>query len=73
MTEEQQARMAAALDGLKILFPNMPVMCVAAFPTDDDHVAMICSGGNIPQHQQVLILKMASDGLTSPDDDDTIH
>lgn len=73
MTEEQEARMSAALDGLKILFPNMPVVCVVAFPTESDDTAMICSGGNIPQHQQVLILKMASDGLTTPDDDDTLH
>ena len=73
MNDEQDAIMRQALDALKLIAPDVPVLCVIAFPTERDDTALICSGGNMPQAQQALILAMALDAVKPPDTDSTLH
>jgi hypothetical protein len=73
MDDEQDAIMRQALDALKLLAPDLPVLCVIAFPTESDDTALICSGGNMSQAQQALILAMALDAVKTPEPDSTLH
>lgn len=68
-----KARMTEALDALKAMFPNQPVMCLIAFPTDDPQTTDICTASNLIPEQQREILAVALDGLSPTPQDHSIN
>ena len=73
MNDEQHEIVQKALDALKILAPDLPVLCIIAFPSDSDDASMICSGGNMSKAHQVLLLSLALEGMSPLPFDETAH
>lgn len=65
--------MDAAMAALKAAAPNLPLMCIIAFPTPDPETTCICSGANVPQEQQHTMLSIALDGLELNEHQSTAH
>lgn len=56
---EMKAILQNAVAELKKAAPDMPVMCVVAFPTDDPEISAICASSNVsPQDQTLMLLTL---------------
>jgi hypothetical protein len=73
MKPDQQEIMSQALEALKLLAPGLPVVCIIGFPTESEDTMMVCSGGNMPAANQVLLMSMAMEGMEPPPSGTTSH
>lgn len=73
MKPDQQEIMTQALDALKLLAPGLPVVCIIGFPTEKDDTMMVCSGGNMPAANQIMLMGMALEGMEPPPSGTTSH
>lgn len=51
-----------ALNAVKKLIPDTPIVIVAAFPPSDGNQSVLLSGGNMPREAQKLMLSLLIDG-----------
>lgn len=51
-----------ALNAVKKLIPDTPIVIVAAFPPSDGNQSVLLSGGNMSREAQKLMLSLIIDG-----------
>ena len=70
---DMKEAMDAAMAAVKAAVPDLPVMCIVAFPTADPDTTCICSGANVPQEQQRMMLSIALEGVELNEHHSTAH
>jgi len=61
--EEMSEMMNNALNAIKYVMPDLPVICVVAFPCKNEDGTFVFSGANVAPDQQKMILTVALEGL----------
>lgn len=59
--DDLHAKLNEALDAIKKIIPDTPVVIVAAFPIPGEEQSIVISGGNMPREAQKFLLSMVLD------------
>lgn len=65
--------MNAAMAALRQAAPNLPLMAIIAFPTDEADSTYICSGANVGPEQQHVMLTLALEGTRGAPENTTLN
>lgn len=56
--DDLHAKLNEALDAIKKILPDTPVVIIAAFPIPDKEESFVVSGGNMPREAQKFMMSM---------------